>query len=91
MIVYMVRHDPMVVLGIVLIGVAGALWFHLLLQLERVGLGSYAIFKFGGNWGIPAEYLKVRKKFGWPVLPVYFLWSCWVAGVVCLVVGLFRH
>jgi hypothetical protein len=51
MFVYMVRHDPAVVAGLGLIGVAGALWFHVLLQLERVGLGSYAVFKFGRQLG----------------------------------------
>jgi hypothetical protein len=90
MFVYMVRHNPLVVVGLGLIGVAGALWFHALLQLERVGLGSSAVFKFGGNWGIPVEYLKVRRNFGWPAWPAYFLWPCFVVGVVCLVVGVFR-
>ena len=90
MIVYMARHNPTVVVGLGLIGVAGALWFHVLLQLEKVGLGSYAIFKFGGNWGIPVEYLKVRKKFGWPAWPVYLLWTCGLVGVVCFVVGVSR-
>lgn len=90
MFLYMAGHNPAVVLGFGLIGVAGALWFHILLQLERVGLGSYAVFKFGGDWGIPVEYLKVRKKYGWPGWPVYFLGPCLVSGIVCLVVGLFR-
>jgi hypothetical protein len=90
MFLYVVRHDPAVVVGLGLIGVAGALWFHVLLQLERVGLGSYAVLKFGGNWGIPVEYLKVRKKYGWPGWPVYFLWPSLLVGVVCLIVGVFR-
>jgi hypothetical protein len=90
MFVYMVRHNPAVVVGLGFIGAAGALWFHVLLQLERVGLGSYAVFKFGRSWDIPVKYLKVRKKFSWPAWPVYFLWPCLVAGVACLVVGLFH-
>jgi hypothetical protein len=90
MFVYMVRHNPAVVVGVGFMGAGGALWFHVLLQLERVGLGSYAVFKFGGNWGIPAEYLKVRKKYGWPGWPVYLMWPCYIVGVVCLVVGLLR-
>jgi len=90
MLVYVVRHDPALVIGLGLIGVAGALWFQMLLELERVGLGSYAVWNFGGNWGIPVVYFNVRKKYGWPGWPVYSLWPCLVVGVVCFVVGAFR-
>jgi hypothetical protein len=87
---YMVRHDPALVVGLGLIAFAGVLWFHMLLRLESVGLGSYALYIFGGNWGIPAQYFRARKKYGWPNWPVYFLWPCLVVGVTCFLIGVFR-
>lgn len=41
MLVYVMRHDPALVIGLGLIGIAGALWFHMLIEMERVGLGPY--------------------------------------------------
>jgi hypothetical protein len=89
-VLYMLRHDPTVVAGFALVGVAGFLFFHVLLQMDRVGLRSNAFFVPSKNWVVPAQYLKVRKKYGWSAWPVYLLWPCLVGGVVCLVVGLFR-
>jgi len=90
----MVRHDPVVVVGLALIGAASTLSFHVTLKLSRVGFRSCVVFKppvvLASNWAIPGEYLKVRRKYGWSPWPVYCLWSCLVFGIVCLVFGLFR-
>jgi hypothetical protein len=94
MFLYMVRHDPAVVVGLALIGAASTLFFHVTLKLSRVGFRSYVVFKpplvFASNWAIPGEYLKVRRKYGWSPWPVYCLWPCLVGGIVCLVFGSFR-
>jgi hypothetical protein len=34
---YIVRHDPFAIIGFLLIGASGALWFRVYLRLERVG------------------------------------------------------
>jgi len=94
MFLYMVRHDPAVVVGLALIGAASTLFFHVTLKLSRVGFRSYVVFKpplvLASNWAIPGEYLRVRRKYGWSPWPVYCLWPCLVGGIVCLVFGLFR-
>jgi hypothetical protein len=88
----MVGHYPAEVVGFALIGVAAGLFFHVQLQLGRVGSTSFTFFKhpFVSNWGAPAEYLRVRKQYGWSGWPVYCLWPCLLIGVVCLVFGLLR-
>jgi hypothetical protein len=43
MFLYMVRHDPAVVVGLALIGAASTLFFHVTLKLSRVGFRSYVV------------------------------------------------
>src|SRR5215469_7647059 len=68
MFLYMAQHDPAVVVGLASIGAASTLFFHMTLKLSRVGFRSYVVFKppfvLAGNWAIPGEYLKVRRKYG---------------------------
>jgi hypothetical protein len=94
MFLFMVRHDPVVVVGLALIGTASALFFHAAVKLSRVGFRSSVIFKppliLTSNWGIPTQYLKLCRTHGWSPWPVYCLWPCLVVGIVCLVFGLFR-
>lgn len=89
-VVYMLRHDPTVVAGFSLVGVAAVLFFHVLLQMDRAGLRSLSFFLPAKNWSVPVQYLKVRKQYGWSPWPVYLLWPCLLGGVACLVVGLFQ-
>jgi hypothetical protein len=94
MFLYMVRHDPAVVVGLALIGAASALFFHVAVKLSRVGFRSYVVFKppliLASNWAIPAQYLKLCRKHGWSPWPAYCLWPCLAVGILCLVFGLFR-
>jgi hypothetical protein len=68
MFLYMVRQDPAVVVGLVLIGTASTLFFHVTLKLSRAGFRSYVVFKpplvLASNWaiprGIPQSAQKVR-------------------------------
>jgi hypothetical protein len=94
MLAYMVQNDPAVVAGLALIGTASTLFFQVTLKLSRVGFSSYVVFKpplvLVSNWAITGEYLKLRRQYGWSPWPVYCLWPCLVAGIACLVFGLFR-
>jgi hypothetical protein len=67
MFLYMVRHDPAVVVGLALIGAASTLFFHVTLKLSRVGFRSYVVFKpprsrgqLGYSRGIPQSAQNVR-------------------------------
>jgi hypothetical protein len=93
-IVYMVQHDPAVIVGFLLIGSAAVLFIHIQLKMIRAGYKtSYAFFGkplSANGWDTPGQYLKVRAKHGWSPWPVYLLGLCVVLGIVVLVLGLFR-
>ncbi|HTZ74517.1 MAG TPA: hypothetical protein VMB47_11395 [Candidatus Aquilonibacter sp.] len=87
---YMARHDPMVVIGFLLIGTFSILFAHIQFKMRSVGYKTYPLVSRPSDWGLPAEYLKIRSRNGWSPWPVYLLWPSIVLGLVSLAVGLFR-
>ena len=84
------RHDPLAILGFGLVGGFAVVLFHIQSRMNSAG---FKINFFGGlvsNWRLPAEYLKARKQHHWPAWPAYLVWPCLIAGIVLLVIGLFR-
>jgi hypothetical protein len=73
--------------GLATLCVFVALDFVIRLRMKRIGkkwaflLG--ALFDYG-------DYLKVRAQYGWAAWPVYLLWSCFIIGVILVVIGTFR-
>jgi hypothetical protein len=84
----LVRHDPLAVLGFLLLGASAVLHFHVETKLSDAGIrGRY----FNGlNLRAPVEYLRVRREQGWWAWPAYLVWPLLFCGIVLLVVGLFR-
>jgi hypothetical protein len=89
-IVEMARHDPMAILGFVLIFAFGALFTHVQLRMRETGYSTYAAFVSLRKWGLPAEYLRIRQQRGWSPWPVYLMWPCLIVGIVLLIVGVSR-
>jgi hypothetical protein len=93
-IVYLFRHDPAVLVGLFLIGLAAILFIHIQLKMLRAGYKtSYTFFKkpmSSNGWDTPGEYLKIRTRHGWSPWPVYLLGPCILLGILALVLGLFR-
>lgn len=91
---YMVKHDPAVVVGFLLIGGSSVLYFHVELKMVRAGyITSFDVLK--GLWSekgrnAPLQYLRIRDKHGWSPWPVYLYLPCVLAGIGLLVFGLFR-
>jgi hypothetical protein len=88
----LVRHDPMAIIGLLLIGTSGVLFFHVLCKTTMVGhhLPSN-FFEFKGIiWTVPLAYLRARSRQGWSAWPAYLIWPFGLAGSVLLVLGLFR-
>lgn len=90
----MVRHDPIVIAGLLLLGTAAILFVHVQLKMIRAGYKTSYIF-FGkplsaNGWDTPLQYLKVRAKHAWSPWPVYFLAPCAILGILALILGLFR-
>jgi hypothetical protein len=88
--VYMTRHDPMVVVGLLLVGVSSILFIHIQFKMRSVGFKTYPMFTRPSDWGLPSKYLKIRCEHGWSPWPAYLLWPSLILGIVSLVVGLFR-
>jgi predicted benzoate:H+ symporter BenE len=92
-VVSMIGHDPMAVIGFVLIGASAVLAFHLHRKLLEVGLDTSNLFFRVPNtavWTVPRAYLKARSKHGWSPWPAYAVWLCMVSGIALLIVGLSR-
>jgi hypothetical protein len=92
-VVLMIRHDPMVVIGFILIGASAVLVFRLHRRLLEVGHDTSHQFLRIPNtavWTVPYTYLKARSKHGWSAWPAYLLWLCVVSGIILLIAGLFR-
>jgi hypothetical protein len=86
---YMTRHDPLAILGFLLLGTFGVLFVHIQFKMKSVGYKTYPTFSRPSDWGLPAKYLKVRSQHGWSAWPVYLLWPSLILGVGSLVIGLF--
>jgi hypothetical protein len=87
---YMARHDPLVILGLCLIGAGTVLFFHILLRMNRAGLFTFASWRYDSGYKLPGVYLRVRKQRGWSPWPAFFIWPCFVLGFVALALGFSR-
>jgi hypothetical protein len=89
---YMMKHDPAVVAGFLLIGSSSVLYIHVQLKMVRAGYKtSFDVLR--GPWsakGLETQYLKVRAKHDWSPWPVYLFPPFLLAGIGLLVFGLFR-
>jgi hypothetical protein len=91
---HMVKHDPAVVAGFLLIGGSSVLYIHVQLRMVRAGYKTSLDVLRGPlsakGLDTPNQYLKVRAKEGWSPWPVYLFLPCMLAGIGLLVFGLFR-
>jgi hypothetical protein len=88
-IAYMLRHDPWPIAGLLLLGAFAVLFVHVQFKMREIGYKTYPMFARPSDWGLPAQYLKVRTKHNWPAWPVYMLWPCLGLGLFLLIFGLF--
>jgi hypothetical protein len=92
-IVWVIRHDPMPVLGFTLMGASAVLSFHLHRKLQAAGernLNQLITIPNTALWTLPRAYLKARSRHGWSAWPAYAVWACVVSGLMLLVAGLAR-
>jgi hypothetical protein len=89
-IIYMAKHDPLAILGFLLIGSFSVLFFHIQNKMQTIGYKPHYFHALLYDGKLPIEYLKVRKQHGWPAWPAYLVWPCLGLGIVSLLVGLIR-
>lgn len=93
MIAWVLRQQPVPVLGFILIGASAVLAFHLHRKLQGVGeknLNHLITIPNTAFWTLPRAYLRVRSTYGWSTWPAYAVWFCMLLGIVLLVAGLPR-
>ncbi len=90
---YFIQYDPLLVGGLLLIGVSAILSFRIQLRMLRIEKSSYSFFGFPRrfDWKTYVKYLGVRKQQGWSAWPVYLMLFSLVLGIILFVVGLFRE
>lgn len=92
---YMVKHDPAVIAGWVLVGCSLVLYIHVELKMVK---GRYKASvdvlrgPLGSKGALPTftQYIKVCDKQGWSRWPVYLFLPSLLVGIGFLVFGLFR-
>ena len=74
--------------GILLVGGFAGLHYYLYLRLRDVGINKTLLDYF--LVAVPVEYLRNRGKYGWPVWPVYVMWTLLLTGFSAFVAGVVR-
>jgi hypothetical protein len=77
-------ENPYLVLGLVILGIPGAVTYYIYRQLSDLG--------FRAIWWPTyfTEYIRVRRKHAWPIWPVHLSWLSLVIGAALLFLGVSR-
>jgi hypothetical protein len=92
-IVYLLAHDPLAVIGFLLIGASGVLFGHVLLKLEAAEDKTYrqGLYLAMALWfSLPCGYLRHARLGHRSAWPLFLAWLCAGSGLVALVIGLLR-
>jgi hypothetical protein len=89
-VLYMVRHNSLLLLGLGLVAMFLLLLTYIKFKLKNSGYGTAPFFFRARDWKLHADYRAVQSKRRWSPWPVHLIWPCLVAGVVSLLVGLLR-
>ena len=94
MITEMLRHDPALVFGFLLVGLSVVLYNHMQMNMVREGYKpSYSFFMppvSAKVWTSLTEYWRVRSKHGWSPWPAYLICPSFFVGVALLFFGMFH-
>ena len=87
---YMLRNDPLPVLGFIFFFIGGVFALHITLTLNRAKLFGFRDWRSSAGVYMSSRYLRVAKEKGWAKWPAYAAWLCYLFGALLLLVGLFR-
>ena len=85
-----ILHNPVLAVGLWLCAASLLLVFEIKSKMMELEHETVHLFPHPADWELTAHYLEVRSRHGWSPWPVYLMWSCQVAGVLTLLVGLLR-
>lgn len=89
-VLYTIWHDPLVVIGLLVIGCSAVLWFRVFSRLQKVGIQtprSISLPLTFHTW-LTREYLRQARVGRWSPWPAYLMWLCPAAGFFLVVLGL---
>ncbi len=90
-IVFMAKHGPAVIVGLLFIGSALVMFMHIQLTMIRARYKtSWGQPLAENGWDTPFAYLKIRTKHGWSPWPAFFYGLACSRGIVIFVYGVFR-
>ena len=85
----LVQHDPLPVIGFLLIGASSVLWFRVLSKVQRAGEKAPGYeFPFSFQLWLSGTYLQKARLGSWSPWPAYLMWFSLASGVASLIVGL---
>ena len=87
---HIVRHNSLLLLGLGLVAVFLLLLAYIKFKLKDSGYRTAPLFFHPRDWELPADYRAAQSKHGWSLWPEFLIWPCLIAGVLSLLVGLFR-
>jgi|SRR5580704_1593787 hypothetical protein len=83
-------HDPILVMGVLLIATSAILFAYIKLKLRDAGYGVSLWSRSTFDWVLPFNYLKARSKNGWSPWPAYLFPLTLLLGILGLIAGLFH-
>ncbi len=89
-VLYMIRHDPLAIIGLLLIGASGILRFRMYSKLESLGVKVPRTISLPltYHFWLSQTYLLHARAGSWSPWPAYLMWLCLAAGILLLVLGL---
>jgi hypothetical protein len=87
---YIIGHDPLAIIGFLLIGASGALWFRVYSRLEKAGERAPRDISLPLTYHVwlSRTYLRLARAGHWSPLPALLMWLCAALGLLALVLGL---
>ena len=79
-----VARDPLILLGLLLLGIPSIVGYFAYRQVRSLGLKADA-----WPWGI-RDYIRLRRQQGWPIWPIHLSWLSLVVGLPILIVGVMK-
>jgi hypothetical protein len=86
-IVEMTRHDPLLIIGLCLLGFGVFLYSHMQLKLSNAGLKAPSWPSWTNVYLLHVRYVESAKQRGWPIWPGYVSLVCFGVGIFAALSG----
>jgi hypothetical protein len=85
----LLQHDPLPVIGFLLIAASSVFWFRVLSKVQRTAEKAPGYeFPFSFQLWLSRTYLQKARLGSWSPWPAYLMWLSLASGVAALIAGL---